>query len=260
MTVDFDTLEDDAVTIRERDTMKQERVVAVPGAVLLRRAAARLLTRPGPAHGRRRRAVQNVRVRSPFSRPALSLLALTTAGRPRAGRLQLGLGGDRGAQADSSSVGSSRRRVAVPVVDGQAVPDGAELTDQGSKLSFGDTGDGDLRVDAGPGDGAAADGEERPAGQPGRLQGLHPRRRLQAEGVLLLRERPGEERRRGRRRAESGSRCGASTPRTRCCRRSTSPPASSPARRKPLPAKFAPRRHLSTCLVYLSPDKGALRR
>ena len=26
MTVDFDTLEDDAVTIRERDTMKQERI------------------------------------------------------------------------------------------------------------------------------------------------------------------------------------------------------------------------------------------
>ena len=44
ITVDFDTLEDDAVTIRERDTMSQERVVAGQGHRLSGVAAARLLT------------------------------------------------------------------------------------------------------------------------------------------------------------------------------------------------------------------------
>ena len=44
VTVDFDTLDDDAVTIRERDTMKQERVGLDQVRGLLRRAAARLLT------------------------------------------------------------------------------------------------------------------------------------------------------------------------------------------------------------------------
>ena len=44
VTVDFDTLEDDAVTVRERDSMKQERVPLDQRTRLLRRAAARLLT------------------------------------------------------------------------------------------------------------------------------------------------------------------------------------------------------------------------
>ena len=39
VTVDFDTLDDDAVTVRERDTMAQERVVAGPGRALPGRAA-----------------------------------------------------------------------------------------------------------------------------------------------------------------------------------------------------------------------------
>ena len=34
-----------------------------------------------------------------------------------------------------------------------------QLTDQGTKLAFGDAGDRDLRVDAEPADGAAADGD-----------------------------------------------------------------------------------------------------
>ncbi len=45
VTVDFDTLEDDAVTVRERDSMKQERVSLSQVRVLLRGAAARLLNR-----------------------------------------------------------------------------------------------------------------------------------------------------------------------------------------------------------------------
>ena len=55
VTVDFDTLDDDAVTVRDRDTMTQERVVAGPGRALPDRAPARLLSAserakpPGPA-------------------------------------------------------------------------------------------------------------------------------------------------------------------------------------------------------------------
>ena len=49
LTVDFDTLDDQAVTIRERDTMTQERVGARPGRVLPRPAARRVLTREGAA-------------------------------------------------------------------------------------------------------------------------------------------------------------------------------------------------------------------
>ena len=48
VTVDFDTLDDNAVTVRERDTMAQERVAPGPGRGLPGRAPARLLR---PAHG-----------------------------------------------------------------------------------------------------------------------------------------------------------------------------------------------------------------
>ena len=44
VTVDFDTLDDHAVTVRERDTMSQERIALDQVSVLLRRAPRRLLT------------------------------------------------------------------------------------------------------------------------------------------------------------------------------------------------------------------------
>ena len=44
MTVDFETLEDDAVTVRERDSMAQERVPLSGHQRLLRRAIRGLLT------------------------------------------------------------------------------------------------------------------------------------------------------------------------------------------------------------------------
>ena len=48
VTVDFDTLEDDAVTVRERDTMAQERVGLGRDLGLVRRATRRLLSRAPP--------------------------------------------------------------------------------------------------------------------------------------------------------------------------------------------------------------------
>ena len=52
VTVDFDTLEDHAVTVRERDSMKQERIALDQVQRLLRRAPARLLTPTGSGTGR----------------------------------------------------------------------------------------------------------------------------------------------------------------------------------------------------------------
>ena len=46
LTVDFDTLEDQAVTIRERDSMSQERVGPGRGRDLPRRPPPRLLSTP----------------------------------------------------------------------------------------------------------------------------------------------------------------------------------------------------------------------
>ena len=55
VTVDFDTLDDHAVTIRERDSMSQERIALDQVSRLLRRAPARLLTRRLAARGLRAR-------------------------------------------------------------------------------------------------------------------------------------------------------------------------------------------------------------
>ena len=50
VTVDFETLEDHAVTVRERDTMQQERVEPRPAVVVLRRALRRLLSVRSTCH------------------------------------------------------------------------------------------------------------------------------------------------------------------------------------------------------------------
>ena len=63
VTVDFDTLEDQAVTVRERDSMAQERIPLDGHLRLLRRATSRLLTGPFPAG-----AVHNDRVTTGYRR------------------------------------------------------------------------------------------------------------------------------------------------------------------------------------------------
>lgn len=75
--------------------------------------------------------MQNVRVHLPLRRPALSLAVVTTA----AALALSGCSSDSGGAAKASSASSSAASPSPSsTVD---VPDGAELTDQGSKLSFG---------------------------------------------------------------------------------------------------------------------------
>ena len=77
VTVDFDTLEDDAVTVRERDTMKQERISLDGITSLLRRASRRLLRNALDAHSSAMRPAP--RVRRPCSAPLRSRSALARA-------------------------------------------------------------------------------------------------------------------------------------------------------------------------------------
>ena len=79
VTVDFDTLDDDAVTIRERDSMKQERVALDQVQRLLRRASRRLLT------GAIRRAVISCASPSCATLTAAATLLAATACRGRSG-------------------------------------------------------------------------------------------------------------------------------------------------------------------------------
>ena len=167
-------------------------------------------------------------------------------GRPGAGRLQLGLGGTGAEQASRSSVAACPRRVRRPRRPRprrSPCRAASQLTDQGSKLAFGDTGDGGLRADAeGKGTVLQLTVKGVRKGRLADFKGFILDDSLQAEGVLLLRHGAGEERRRGRRRRRAASRCGASTPPTRCCPAVNFTTSFKPCPSKPLPAKFAHRR------------------
>jgi hypothetical protein len=79
--------------------------------------------------------VHNERVRPPLSRPALSLVVLTTASALALG----GCSGGDGKGTDKTSGSSSASSTASPSPTTTVkVPHGTTLTDQGSKLSFGD--------------------------------------------------------------------------------------------------------------------------
>ena len=82
VTVDFDTLDDDAVTIRERDSMKQERVgldqveaylASTPARLLSAGGAVRPAVRRRPDRGADPDAVVGyIRVRAPIPRPVVT--------------------------------------------------------------------------------------------------------------------------------------------------------------------------------------------
>ena len=133
MTVDFDTLEDHAVTVRERDSMKQERVRLDQVAGLPGRAAARLLT-CRVRHGSGWRPCTMCACFSPAR--ALPSLALTGA----ALVLPAAAGTRARAVAGRLVVRREQRRRRRPRRRRSACPRAEKLTDQGSKLSFGDTG------------------------------------------------------------------------------------------------------------------------
>ena len=76
--------------------------------------------------------MQNQRVRTPGPRSALPLVALTTA-------LALALGGCSSGADKKKSAGSSSSSASPSPSSTVKVPDGAKLTDQGTKLKFGDS-------------------------------------------------------------------------------------------------------------------------
>ena len=114
VTVDFDTLEDDAVTVRERDSMKQERVVAATGARPTSRSACSAAEPPGPAAIGGRWSAECARAFRLACRPVPR--CPDDRRRPGAVRLQLGLGrwqdrqsGRRPASVSESSAPPRRR-------------------------------------------------------------------------------------------------------------------------------------------------------
>ena len=143
------------MTIRERDTMKQERVALDQVEGYFAERLRRLLTgraarQPSRPTGGR---AECSACRRASRRPALSAGRLTTAaalalagcssdGRRR-GRRQLVVRRRRRPRRSASASPSPSSTV--------PVPEGVELTDQGSELSFGDAGDGGLRAAPGPG-------------------------------------------------------------------------------------------------------------
>ena len=137
MTVDFDTLEDNAVTIRERDTMKQERIPLDGRACLVRRAPGRLLRPDGAGRSHRRMPTKhpadghNVRVieTRPSPRARTALVALLLA-------LALVLTALRQPTAEKKP--TAEPSVDLPTGDVE-VPEGVTLTEAGTELAFGET-------------------------------------------------------------------------------------------------------------------------
>ena len=128
VTVDFDTLEDDAVTVRERDTMKQERISLDGITPLLRRAPRRLLRRPW-SHTRRHDALHRAR------RPVGALSRWRSPARSAA------VAAAPAIRAEPSAAPAARRpapRVRARPSPYLPVPAGVELTTPGSQLTVGE--------------------------------------------------------------------------------------------------------------------------
>ena len=126
MTVDFETLDDHAVTVRERDTMAQERVLdrrrSRPTSPSVSSAADALGACTMAACSRRLGSSR--RCRAARRRAARRLLRTTT----------------RVADVDGAESPALRRRPAsASATPYLPVPDGVELTPQGSQLAVGDT-------------------------------------------------------------------------------------------------------------------------
>ena len=198
--------------------------------------------------------MHNERVRSPLSRPALSLAVLATAS-------ALALSGCSGGDdtgSDGSSSKSSASSTASPSPSTTVkVPEGTKLTDQGSKLSFGDP--AQVVFEPSPKRGTALQLTVRSV-QRGRLSDFKGfilddayKKKASYYYAKVRVKNVGE-----------GNVGGVPVPLWGVNDANTLLPAVTfttsfkKCPSKPLPKAFGPGKTLSTCLVYLSPDKGKL--
>ena len=230
VTVDFDTLEDDAVTVRERDTMEQERISLDGITALVRRASSSAADAARPRWHNDRHVVSAApRGADPAPLPSPCLgLALAAVRRWR---------GDPGPPApdhrDVEPATSLRRRRTVDV------PTAVKLTEPGTELGFGDMATVAWEPRAGPASRRCDLTVDR-SHREGTIKLL---RRLDASMRTPRPRRPtssrdGHERRRHRPRRRRGTALHASTRPTLSIGRSTSAMPSSRARAEPLPKPF----------------------
>ena len=198
--------------------------------------------------------VQNVRVPSPL-RPALSLAVLTTVTAVALAGCSPS-SGDKTEKADASaSASASSSPSASSTVK---VPDGTELTDQGTELSFGDT--GTVIFESAPGRGSVLQLTVKGVKQGSLtdfkgfiLDDAYKQKAAYYYATVQVKN------------VGEGDVGGVGVPLWGVNSANTLLPAvnftTSFAKcpSKALPAKFGPGATLDTCLVYLSPDKGALK-
>ena len=216
VTVDFDTLEDDAVTVRERDSMAQERITPRRRPHLVRRAPRRLLSRArdaGQMPTNNRAGGHNDGVTPPLARrarrrparavlPGLVVAALVLSGCG---------GGDGEEKKPASAKASATPSVSLPIGNVK-VPEGVTLTKAGTTLELRTAGDRRLRAEHPAQLGALDDGRRRrrPAGsRTSRPTSSTPRTKASRPYYVRV---DGEERRHRRPRAGRGAAAGRRLP------------------------------------------------
>ncbi len=200
--------------------------------------------------------VQNVRVPSRL-RPALSLAVLSTVTAVALAGCSSGSGsGDETAKAEGSASGSASSSPSASST--VKVPDGTELTDQGTELSFGET--GTVIFESAPGRGTVLQLTVKGVKQGSIadfkgfiLDDAYKQKAAYYYATVQVKN------------VGEGDVGGVGVPLWGVNEANTLLPAVNfttsfaPCPSKPLPAKFGPGATLDTCLVYLSPDKGALK-
>lgn len=198
--------------------------------------------------------MHNERVRSPVSRPALSLAVLATA----SALALTGCSGGDDTGSDGSSSRSSASSTASPSPSTTVkVPEGTKLTDQGSKLAFGDP--AQVVFEPSPKRGTALQLTVRSV-QRGRLSDF--------KGFILddayKKKASYYYARVSVKNVGEGNVGGVPVPLWGVNDANTLLPAVNfttsfkKCPSEPLPKAFGPGKTLSTCLVYLSPDRGTL--
>ncbi len=203
--------------------------------------------------------MQNVLVPPPLRRTALSLAVLTTAGALALGGCSSGSGSAKGTGGASASGSGTASAAASPSATSTvAVPSGVTLTDQGSALSFGDT--ATVVFEPRPGRGSVLQLTVKGVrkGSLADFKGFilddsYKQKASYYYATVTVKN------------VGQGDVGGVGVPLWGVNSTNTLLPpvnfttsfAACPS--KPLPASFKPGATLSTCLVYLSPDRGTLK-